>query len=127
MTTIRNISSLKGRRRELRRNQTEAEKLLWSRLRNKQFYGMKFFRQYGVGGYILDFCCPKLGLAVELDGGQHAEEENLKYDEVRSDFLRAHGIEVMRFWNNEVLQNIDGVLQRMAENSPCPLFIKEGE
>lgn len=68
----------------------------------------------------MDFFSPKLRLAIELDGGQHAEEENKAYDEVRSNFLKAHDIEVVRFWNNEVLQNIEGVLFRIAEKITPP-------
>ncbi len=76
---------------------------------------MKFFRQYSVGPYVLDFHCPMSKLAIELDGGQHADDERRAYDEHRSEYLKAHGIEVMRFWNNEVMRNIDGVLIRIAE------------
>jgi very-short-patch-repair endonuclease len=121
MNFIRNDPQFKERRRELRRNQTEAEKLLWGYLRNKQFYGLKFFRQYSVGPYIIDFYCPKLRLAVELDGGQHSEEEVRGYDMVRSDYLRAQGIETIRFWNNDVMKNIEGVLLKIAEKitPPC--------
>ena len=115
-----NIPKLKERRRDLRKNQTEAEKILWRHLRNKQFHGVKFHRQYSVGGYILDFFSPKLRLAIELDGGQHASEENKEYDEIRSNFLKAHDIEVVRFWNNEVIQNIEGVLCRLAEKITPP-------
>jgi len=68
MKYLQNDPALKQRRRELRRNQTDAEKALWAYLRNKQFYGMKFFRQYSIGPYILDFYCPNMKLAVELDG-----------------------------------------------------------
>jgi len=78
---------------------------IWGYLRNKQFYGLKFFRQYSVGPYILDFYCPRLRLGVELDGGQHAEEEIREYDMARSEYLRAQEIEVIRFWNNEVMKN----------------------
>jgi len=66
---IRNNPKLKTRRKKLRQNQTEAEKLLWSQLRNKRFYGVKFFRQYSIGHYILDFYSPAFRLAIELDGG----------------------------------------------------------
>jgi len=122
MGLIHNNLKFKDRRRELRRNQTEAEKLLWARLRNKQIHGIKFFRQFSIGAYILDFYSPTILLAVELDGGQHAEKDAQEYDEVRSDYLRAQGIEVIRFWNSDVMQNLEGVLQRISEkatsNSP---------
>jgi very-short-patch-repair endonuclease len=120
----RNDLALKGRRREFRRNQTDAEKLLWNRLRKKQFYGLKFFRQYSIGSYVIDFYCSKLALAIELDGGHHNEEQRREYDEARSEYLMAHGINVMRFWNNEVIKNIDGVLERITP--PC-LPLPQGE
>ncbi len=110
MKFLHNDPTLKKRRRELRRNQTEAEKALWAHLRKKQFYELKFFRQYSIGPYILDFYCPTLKLAIELDGGQHNEYDNKEHDNVRSEYLAAHGIKVLRFWNNEVLCNIEGVL-----------------
>lgn len=115
MKTTRNAPILKQRRRELRRNQTEAENAFWAHVRNRQFRGLRFFRQYSVGPYVLDFYCPKMNIAVELDGGQHAWDESRKYDTLRAEYLKAHEIEVMRFWNNDVLQNIKGVLARIEE------------
>ena len=120
MKTTRNTPILKQRRRELRRNQTEAEKIFWSHVRNRQFCGVRFFRQYSIGSYILDFYCPKLKLAIELDGGQHTLDENRDYDVARSEYLKTYGVEVMRFWNHEVLQNINGVLASMAERITPP-------
>ena len=114
MKFLRNDPTLKKRRRELRRNQTEAEKMVWARLRNKQFYGMKFFRQYSIGPYILDFYCPTVKLAIELDGGQHNQPENKGYDLARSEFLKAQSIDVIRFWNHEVLLNMEGLLSELA-------------
>ncbi len=76
MGIILNNPKLKERRRELRRNHTRAERVLWRQSRNKQFHGVKFFRQYSVGAYIIDFYSPSLKLGIEVDGGQHAEEEN---------------------------------------------------
>ena len=116
----RNSPNLKERRCELRRNQTDAEKLLWKRLRDKRFYGLKFFRQYSVGPYVVDFCCPSLKFAIELDGGQHSGQEQKEYDTNRTEHLKLHDIEVMRFWNNDVIQNIEGVLERIAERLTPP-------
>lgn len=129
MKFIRNDPLLKQRRRELRRHQTEAEKTFWMHVRNRRFYGMKFFRQYSAGPYIVDFYCPKLKLAIELDGGQHTENDNQEYDTTRSAYLKAQGIEVMRFWNNEVLHDIEGVLAQVAQKiTPLiPSYIKRGE
>lgn len=132
MKFLRNDPALKQRRRELRHNQTEAEKALWAHLRNKQFYGMKFFRQYGLGPYIVDFYCPNMKLAVELDGGQHNTSENQAYDAARSKYLRAQEIEVIRFWNNEVLLDMESVLSELGlKVTPLPLnntpsYIKRG-
>jgi len=114
MKFLRNDPKLKQRRRELRLNQTEAEKILWAQLRSKRFYGVKFFRQYSIGPYILDFCSSILKLAIELDGGQHNELESKDYDLVRSKYLNAKGIEVLRYWDNEVLINMEGVLAELA-------------
>jgi very-short-patch-repair endonuclease len=101
MKFLRNDPQIKQRRRELRRNQTDAEKVFWAQVRNRQFNGIRFFRQYSLGPYILDFYCPAAKLAVELDGGQHNQGKNKEYDEFRSEYLKAHGIEVIRFWDNE--------------------------
>jgi very-short-patch-repair endonuclease len=121
MKFLRNDPALKERRRELRRDQTDAEKAFWARVRNRQFFGIRFFRQYSVGPYILDFYSPALKLAVELDGGQHNHPEAREYDVARSEFLNAHGIEVIRFWNDEVLRGIEGVLAILEQKvvNPC--------
>lgn len=113
MNFLKNDPVLKDRRRELRRNQTDAERAFWSKVRNRQLLGMKFFRQYSFGSYILDFYCPEKKLAVELDGGQHNQPEDREYDAVRTNYLNAHGVEVVRFWNNEVLGEMDGILARL--------------
>ena len=115
MKFLRNDPTLKQRRQELRLNQTEAEKTLWVHLRNGKLCGMKFFRQYSVGPYILDFYCPAMKLAIEVDGGQHNQCESREYDGVRSEYLKAQGIYVMRFWNHEVLIDINSILNRIAE------------
>ena len=106
---------LKKRRRSLRRDQTDAEKLLWARLRHKGFFSYKFIRQYGIGPYIVDFYCPEKRLAIELDGGQHNEAEKTVYDTERSECLNAMDVNVVRFWNNDVLSNMEGVLERLVE------------
>jgi very-short-patch-repair endonuclease len=120
MKPLRNDPVLKQRRRELRRNQTDAETKLWTHLRNGQFFGIKFFRQYSVGPYIIDFYCPKLRLAIELDGGQHAREDNQQYDAERSAYLKEQLIDTLRFWNNEVLRDVEAVLAKLAEKITPP-------
>jgi very-short-patch-repair endonuclease len=99
--------------RQLRHNQTDAEKLLWSKLRNRALNGNKFRRQVPVGNYIADFLCLDAMLIVELDGGQHAEQQ--EYDQRRTHWLESQGFRVLRFWNNEVLTNIDGVCLALTE------------
>lgn len=76
---------------------------------------MKFIRQYSAGPYILDFYCPDMRVAVELDGGQHNESGGKAYDAARTEYLQAHGIDVLRFWDTDVLLNIYGVLARVEE------------
>ena len=111
-----NDSSLKSRRQSLRKSQTDTELFLWQNLRDRQLKGCKFYRQYSVGSYILDFYCPKARLALELDGGQHVENQD--YDNQRTVFLNEKGITVLRFWNNQVLQSLNEVLARIWEVLP---------
>ena len=120
MSFVKNDPAFKARRRELRRNQTEAEKAFWSRVRNKQFWGFKFFRQYSMGPYILDFYCPEKKLAIELDGGQHNLPDGREYDDARTAYLNGQGVEVVRFWNHEVLCNMDGVLEKLGRVRVTP-------
>jgi very-short-patch-repair endonuclease len=100
--------------RELRSSASNAEKRLWSCLRNRQLLGFKFRRQHPVGRFIVDFYCHEARLAIEIDGGQHAEEHQSAYDARRTELLQAKGIRVIRFWNNEVLQNLEGVLETIV-------------
>ena len=107
---IHNRKDLKVYRKRLRLNSTDAEKILWLHLKNKQL-GFKFRRQHSVGNYILDFYCPVKKLAIELDGGQHNERHIKKYDRKRTDFLKKLNIKVKRYGNNQVLVNTDSVLE----------------
>jgi very-short-patch-repair endonuclease len=103
---------LRDRARQLRRDQTDVESKLWSRLRARQLSGAKFRRQYPIGAFIADFCCYERRLVIELDGGHHAELVDA--DQSRTDFFVSQGYRVLRFWNNEVIENIDGVLGQIA-------------
>ena len=94
------------RARRLRRDMTDPERLIWSRVRHMQL-GSKFRRQVPIGPYVVDFTCPAARLVVELDGGQH---NGCQHDALRDAFLRQEGYTVLRFWNNDVLANIEGVL-----------------
>ena len=95
-----------GFARSLRRNATDAERTLWRMLRNRRLNGRKFRRQQRMGRYIVDFVCQDARLVVELDGGQHANDTP-----ERTQSLEGAGYRVLRFWNNDVLNNLDGVLQ----------------
>ena len=94
--------------RSLRGNMTEVERLLWQALRGKQLNGYRFRRQHPIGSYIADFACLEEKIVIELDGGQH--QEQIEYDEQRSAYLKTHGWQVLRFWNNDVFNNLEGVL-----------------
>jgi len=115
-----------GNARVLRERSTDAEKLLWSRLRNRQLLGCKFRRQQPIGSYVVDFVCLEHRMVIELDGGQHAEQQS--QDEVRTAFLQKEGYRVLRFWNNQILGELDSVLNVIystlagsAYPSPNPL------
>jgi very-short-patch-repair endonuclease len=99
-------------RQRLRHHSTGAEMKLWFALRARRLGGFKFIRQGKIGPYIVDFVCREKHVAVEVDGGQHAES---KQDRVRDAVLKSKGYFVLRFWNNDVLQNLDGVLQKLYE------------
>ncbi len=99
--------------RDLRRHSTDAERLLWQHLRDSQIVGCKFRRQEQIGHFIVDFVCYKKALVIEADGGQHAVEQ--EKDAQRTAWLNSQGFRVLRFWNNEILTNIDGVMERILE------------
>jgi len=111
--------------RALRRRMTDAERRLWRHLRNRELGGWKFKRQYPVGPFIVDFICVEKNLVIEVDGGQHAENE--EQDIQRSTYLNKMGYRVFRFWNNQVLQETESVLEaifailaEVKQNSPSP-------
>jgi adenine-specific DNA-methyltransferase len=99
---------LKTRARKLRKNSTDAERLLWRHLRDRRLRGYKFRRQHVIGHYIVDFVCPVSKLIVEVDGGQHADR--MAYDASRTRFMASQGFRVARFWNHDVLRDVDSVL-----------------
>jgi very-short-patch-repair endonuclease len=111
-------SPIHDRARELRRNQTDAETKLWYELRDRRLNGFRFRRQFPIGHFIVDFCCQEQRLVIEIDGGQHAEQE--KADGYRSRLLQARRYRVLRFWNTDVLLNMDGVLERILEELSPP-------
>ncbi|MHA1540831.1 MAG: endonuclease domain-containing protein [Alphaproteobacteria bacterium] len=108
---------------ELRKKLTEAEELIWSFLRKKQLLNYKFRRQIPIRNYIVDFVCFEKKLIVELDGGQHCEEKNKNYDKRRAEVLEKSGFKVLRFWNNEIFDNLKGVLETIyleLKSDPAP-------
>ncbi len=99
----------------MRKNLTLSEKILWNYLRGKQIKGQKFFRQYSVGSYILDFYCPKVRLAIELDGESHLSKYQRLYDFERTKYLKGNNIRVVRFWNDGVTGNIENVILKISD------------
>ena len=97
--------------RKLRKEQTPQESKFWSIVRNHKFYSLEFRRQYPMGDYIVDFICREKKIIIELDGGQHNELENVEYDIQRSIYLEKRGYKVIRFWNNDIDDNIEGVYE----------------
>ena len=125
------VRSIVATARKLRRSSTDVERKLWHRIRDKQVEGFRFRRQRPIGKYIVDFICLNAKLIVELDGGQHADA--IEYDEKRTAFLESLGYRVLRFWNNEVIENMGGVLERLREDllsthtNPSPALPFAGE
>jgi very-short-patch-repair endonuclease len=120
--------------RRLQRDQTDAERILWFRLRDRRLGGWKFRRQMSLNGFVVDFCCPDAKLIIELDGGQHVNHK--AEDSRRSEDLETSGYLVLRFWNNDVFQNLDGVLEEILKTisqqmieppHPAPLPFGERE
>ena len=102
--------------RKLRKNQTPQEQKMWNLLRNHKFHKLEFKRQYPMGDYIVDFICRQKKLIIEIDGGQHNFEENIKYDAKRTEYLNSRGYCVLRFWNNDIDNNIEGVFEELEKH-----------
>lgn len=111
MTITHNRHPFLKIRQLLRRNSTPAEILLWNRLRDRRMCGHKFRRQHSIGRYVLDFYSPKLRLGIELDGSQHLKDDQVDYDQARTDWLAAQNIKIIRYWNNEILNQMESVLE----------------
>ncbi len=102
--------------RALRKNPTDAERLLWKHLRMNQLEGLRFRRQVPIDNYIVDFACLDKRLVIEADGGQHNGSEA---DRIRDDYLKSQGFKIVRFWNNDILTNISGVLEAIRKACHC--------
>lgn len=104
---------LKNTSQRLRLNMTDAERILWNQIRRGQIKNLHFYRQKPVGDYIVDFYCPKVKLAIEIDGGQHYESINFYKDKARTGYLEKSGFKVLRFTNIDVLKNLENVLNKI--------------
>ncbi len=113
MERILNRSSQTPTRKFLRNHSTLQEKLLWEKLKSKHLLGFKFRRQHGIGNYIVDFYCPKLKLAIEIDGESHERKNAFEYDKNREEDIALTGIEFIRFTNDEILNELKNVLSRI--------------
>jgi very-short-patch-repair endonuclease len=109
-------TKLKKYSQELRKNMTDAERLLWSKLRGKQLKGFQIYRQRIIDNYIVDFYCPKASLIIEIDGGQHYTDEGKRKDKIRDYDLRNQGFKVLRFSDKEIFENLREVVGKIFEN-----------
>jgi very-short-patch-repair endonuclease len=131
LTTSRRISEkTTSNARALRGDMTDVERILWHAIRRKQIPDCRFRRQHPIGQYIADFACIDKRCVIELDGGQH--QVQLAYDEKRTAYMQSQGWRVLRFWNNEVVENLNGVLAKISEvlstqppSQPPPVMWKE--
>ena len=120
-------------KRRLRSDMTGPETRLWSRLRARQLQGLKFRRQHGIGPYIVDFYCPEQSLVIEVDGDSHADVDQMLKDQLRDRYFQSLVLRVIRYFNDDIVKNLDGVLEDLAEKlssgstSPCPSLQRRGE
>ena len=120
------VMSQTSKARQMRKQSTDAERVLWSKLRDRRIIDFKFRRQFPTGRYIVDFVCRKHSLIIEIDGGHHADQQS--YGTIRTEWLQSQGFEVLRYWDNDVLTQLDSVLEsignalekRGASYSPSP-------
>ena|SRR5918992_1450750 len=132
---LRYNNRLKPKARDLRKNITDSENVLWSRLRRKQLLGVQFYRQKPIGNYVVDFFAPRARLVVEVDGSQHMEDHLIRADQRRDAYLTNLGLQVLRFDNRQVLQDTDRVVEVIYRtlsarldcgNPPYPPLLKGG-
>ena len=115
MTQLYNRTSEKQKRRQLRKNMPKAETIIWEKIKSIQIEGCKFRRQYSVAEFILDFYSPELKLAIEIDGDSHFQEGAPEYDRERQEFIESTGIRFLRFTNDDIYSNLDGVQEAIAK------------
>jgi very-short-patch-repair endonuclease len=120
-------------KRRLRSNMTGPETRLWSRLRGRQLQGLKFRRQHGIGPYIVDFYCPEQFPVIEVDGDSHADADQIPKDQLRDRYFQSLGLHVIRYINDDIMKNLDGLLENLAERlssgstSPRPSLRRRGK
>lgn len=120
-------------KRRLRSNMTSPEMRLWSKLRARQLQGLKFRRQHGIGPYIVDFYCPEQSLVIEVDGDSHADADQIVKDRQREKYLQSLGLRVIRYINDDIVKNLDGILEDLVKKlssgstSPCPSLRRRGK
>jgi len=120
MTTLYNLTALKGRRRNLRRNSPSPETLVWNMVRNRQIEGYKFRRQYSIGRFVVDFFCPEMKLAIEIDGDTHYQPGRPDKDAARQKYLSGLGISFLRLTNLDVTTNLEGVREKIVKSTTSP-------
>ena len=116
MTNIYNKSEIRQTRRALRKKMPRPESIVWARIRNKGLLGYKFRRQYSFDNFVVDFYCVETRLAIEIDGDSHFDKKAIEYDQSRQINIEKLGIKFLRFTNNEVIENIEGVLGEISKN-----------
>jgi very-short-patch-repair endonuclease len=112
-TKLFNIKTKKQQRINLRQQPISCEKIFWYKLRNRAFAGLKFRRQYSISKYIVDFYCPKIKLAVEIDGATHSTDKEMNYDRQRQKYIESLNIKVIRYTNTEIKENLSGVMDNL--------------
>ena len=124
MNKVYNKASETAKRKILRNNLPLPEVLLWQQLKNRQLEGYKFRRQYSINRYVIDFYCPNLKVAIEIDGDSHYKEDAQEYDIIRENFIKEYGVKFLRFSNEDVKNNLPQVLQRICQT--CNALNKHG-
>jgi len=129
LSRTRERVGVRVRARTLRKGSTDAEALLWSKLRARQLGNLKFRRQHPISHYFADFACIEIGLVIELDGGQHAEDAAIHHDQKRSNDMADLGFQTLRFWNNDVLLQTEAVLEKILQvaNTLTPTLSRKRE
>jgi len=123
---IFNVKENKEKRRMSRNSPTKPESIFWGRVKGRQISNCKFRRQHGIGNYIVDFYCPEVKLAIEIDGESHYKKRAVEYDKRRTKYIESLGIKLIRFTNDDIMKNIDGAMRTIMDlTTPNPSLNKE--